>query len=115
MLLGFGVVCAWDPLGMLGRLDIGASSLTGVNELRAFYGGFEIGIGIFLLLCAFGFLEQRTGLVAVMCSFGAIGIVRLLGAFSSADTSTWTVVACGVELGVACVGGLLLSRRKRRR
>ena len=45
---GFGLWLLVDPAGALGKIGIAALSPTGTVELRAFYGGMEIGLGLFL-------------------------------------------------------------------
>ena len=49
--LGFGVWLYANPLNLV---EVGLTADTGLGrtEVRAFYGGFEIGIAAFLLWCA---------------------------------------------------------------
>ena len=50
--LGFGLWLVVDPAGGLATVDIAATSPAGLIELRGFYGGLELGLGVFFLMCA---------------------------------------------------------------
>ena len=49
--LGFGVAITAAPAAVLAGVGI-TGSPAGLVELRAFYGGLELGLGTFLLICA---------------------------------------------------------------
>lgn len=49
------------------------------TELRAFYGGLEIGLAAFLILCARRPAWALPGLVAAALLMGGVGSARLLG------------------------------------
>ena len=62
--LGFGVAITAAPAAVLGGVGISGSA-AGLVELRAFYGGLELGLGAFLLVCAARPAWRETGLWSV--------------------------------------------------
>lgn len=48
MFLGFGLAFLIRPVAVAGWVDIRAESATARTELRAFYGGLEVGLAVFL-------------------------------------------------------------------
>jgi hypothetical protein len=79
--LGFAGFGAWllaDPAGGLGKVGISGTG-PGLIELRAFYGGMELGLGAFLLACAAKPEWREAGLWLVLLANGATGLARVLG------------------------------------
>jgi len=97
--LGFFAFGLWlfaDPVGALGKIGIASTSAIGTIELRAFYGGMEIGLGLFLGWCALRPEWQAAGLWLVLLANGGAGLARLLA-----------VLLAGMSLGGASLGGYL--------
>jgi len=108
--LGFGVWLYANPLNLV---EVGLTADTGLGrtEVRAFYGGLEIGIAAFLLWCALRRERTRIGLVAAMLTIGGTGLGRLSGiALEGFQTSTLMWVFVGIELGAASLTGYALRR-----
>lgn len=76
---GFGAWLLLDPAGGLGGVGIAAQTPAGLVELRAFYGGCELGLGAFLLACAAKPEWREAGLWLVALANGGTGIARLIG------------------------------------
>ncbi len=110
--LGFGLVMLFDPIGMLEKFGISLSSNPVlVTELRAFYGGLEIGLGLLLLRHV---QKQRLddALRLAAFSYGFIGTVRLASMiFANVYINTF-LLALLVELGIAVIAAVLLVRRR---
>ena len=81
--LGFGLWLLVDPVGALAKIGIVSTSKVGEVELRAFYGGMEIGLGLFVAWCCFRPEWQQAGLWMVLLASGGAGLARLLGIFLS--------------------------------
>jgi hypothetical protein len=112
--LGFGLWLIVDPLGALGKIGISSSSSTGTIELRAFYGGMELGLGLFLAWCCFRPEWQQAGLWMVLLASAGAGLARLLGIFlAGAGIGTYLGWALVWELGFALLAGLALVTRTR--
>ncbi|CAN5342923.1 hypothetical protein BH11PSE14_BH11PSE14_15270 [soil metagenome] len=76
---GFGLWLLIDPAGGLGAVNIAATGPAGLIELRAFYGGWELGLGAFLLACAMKPEWREAGLWLVLLANGGTGLARVVG------------------------------------
>jgi hypothetical protein len=102
---GFGVAFTFWPVAMAQVIDIQLASPTARVDFAATYGGFELGLGAFLLLCLrrAGWLEN--GLWAGVLSLAGFATVRLLSlAAGNAPVRPAIYVALVLE-----VGGVLLN------
>jgi hypothetical protein len=107
---GFGLWLVLDPAGMA-RVDITASAPQGLVELRAFYGGCELGLGAFLLACAAKPEWREAGLWLVLLANGATGLARVLGiALAGWLFTPFLVGALVWEFGFALLGALALKQ-----
>src|SRR5436190_13066312 len=107
--LGFGLCLIVDPAGGLVTVGIVASNPAGLIELRALYGGLELGLGVFFLLCAARPDWRRPGLWAVLLGNGGIGLTRLAGIALGGVFTPFLVVALVWELGFAGLAAWALS------
>ena len=110
--LGFGLWLIVDPAGGLATVGIVAVNPAGLIELRALYGGLELGLGIYLLMCAARADWRRAGLWAVWLGNGGIGLTRLAGIASTGVFVPFFAYALVWELGFAALA-LWASRRHR--
>lgn len=111
--LAFGLWLLLDPAGPLGKLGIQATDRVGLIELRAFYGGMEIGLGLFLAACLWRPEWQGAGLWLVLLANGGAGLARLLGLFlAGAPVAGYLGWALLWELGFAALAGAALAFRK---
>ena len=76
---GFGVACLARPKDVLGRVEIRARSARASTELRAMYGGMEIGLGMFFAAAIFKPEWRRPALWAQTLGLGALAATRLAG------------------------------------
>jgi len=106
--LGFGLWLIADPAGGLATVGIAAQTPAGLIELRALYGGLELGLGIFLLLCAARRDWRRPGLWAVGLGNGGIGLTRLVSIALSGVFTPFLAAALVWELGFAALAGWAL-------
>jgi hypothetical protein len=114
--LGFLVFGVWllaDPVTALGKIGIRADSATGLVELRAFYGGMEIGLGLFLAACVARPGWQDAGLWLVLLANGGAGLARVLAiVLGGAALGGYLGWALLWELGFAALGGAALFARQ---
>lgn len=101
VLLGFGIASLFWTQSIIGAAGISTVNATGISELRAFYGGLEIGLGIALGAAVAGRWSLRTALMLIAVIFGCVGIARIGSAITLGDTSTWTVVGSVFEAGAS--------------
>ena len=108
--LGFGAWLLVEPTGALAKIGIGATTPTGLVELRAFYGGLEIGLGLFLGWCLLRPEWREAGLWLVVLANGGLGLARLLAIWlGGAALGGYLGWALLWELGFASLGGLALA------
>ncbi|WP_339829305.1 DUF4345 family protein [uncultured Arenimonas sp.] len=110
--LGFGVAITAAPAAVLAGVGI-TGSPAGLVELRAFYGGLELGLGTFLLVCAARPAWREAGLWSVALVNGGIGAARLLGIALSGEFTTFFAGALVWELGFTLAAILALRRGPR--
>lgn len=77
LFLAFGVGCLIQP-ELLTQFGLPVQPVWR-TELRAFYGGLEIGLATFLILCARRPAWVLPGLLAAALVLGCVGTARLLG------------------------------------
>lgn len=112
--LGFGAWLVFDPVGGLAGVGIAGTTPAGVIELRAFYGGLEIGLGLFLLLCAAQPDWRTPGLWLVLLSNLAIGLTRLYGIGDSGVFNNFFAAALVWEFGFPALAAVALIGKQRR-
>lgn len=114
--LVFGGIGAWtliDPIPVLAEVGVVISDARGLVELRAMYGGMELGFAAFLIWTLLSPARVRTGLLAATLTIGTMGVVRLAGLLT-AETEGWALpVLCGMELVGTTLGVYALIRGRR--
>ena len=78
-LLYFGIAFMVDPHGMTGQFGITLAGTDAIADVSAVYGGFEIGMGLFLVWAAMNPPYLKAGLVAA--TFSLVGFMsgRIIG------------------------------------
>ena len=76
---GFGVAFLLFPLFMASIVGIELPTPIAVIDFRATYGGLEIGLAVFFVICAFRESWIRPGLVAQAASLGGFAFGRIIG------------------------------------
>ena len=77
--LVFGVLFLAIPERMMRLVEIPLDTPTAVTEIRAFYGGLEIGLGAFLIWCCIARERVRTGLWAAALTLAGLAFGRSVG------------------------------------
>ncbi len=108
-LLAFGVMAAFDPVGLLGPLGFVLSSGEAVTEARAFYGGAEIALGLLMSACALKPHWREPGLVLVAACFAGIGSVRAIAMALSGTHTAFLLFALSVEVILVVLALLALK------
>jgi hypothetical protein len=84
---GFGFAFAISPSPMARTIDIELPTDVARTDFIATYGGFELGMALFLFLCWRQPAWTRIGLIASGCAVGGFAVGRLAGILTSATTS----------------------------
>ncbi|MDJ0656027.1 MAG: DUF4345 family protein [Xanthomonadales bacterium] len=113
--IGFGTWVLVDPIGAFQNMNLAMPDEASIRiELRSFYGGLEIGLGLFLLGCLGHPSRINTGLWLTAAAFGTIGVVRLAGMLTEGYASPTFWAALGTELGLAIAALIALKFRPER-
>jgi len=106
----FGVWLLVDP-GALGAIGIELSTPAARTDVRATYGGFDLGVAALLFICASRKQWHRIGLIGAGCVAGGFGLGRLTGILleGGAGPEMWWFLALEATVTVAV---LLTLRRQ---
>lgn len=112
MYLAFGVAFLLAPAELGGWVHLGVDHPVARTELRAFYGGLEVGLAVFLLICARGQRWVAPGLLAAALACGCTAAARVVGMAVDRSTGTTVVAILIVEVvfAVAAVAALVGTR-----
>jgi hypothetical protein len=69
MFLAFGLLAMFSPATTIDMIHMQARDITAVNEVRAMYGGFELGVAVFLIACLLGRWPLHAGLFLTTAIF----------------------------------------------
>jgi len=107
-LLAFGAAFVVAPLATMASAGIVLDGALAATELRAFYGGLEVALGVLVLLCALRPERRRDGLLLTFAIFAGIGMARLVGMLLSGADSGFLRFAIVTELGLAALAAWCL-------
>jgi hypothetical protein len=107
--VGFGLASLIDPIGLLGSAGVVLSGDVAATEVRAFYGGLELGLGA-LLLAADLYGKRREGLWLVLASYGGIALGRSIGLLIAGQGSSFLWFALATEWSLTGLAVLGLRR-----
>lgn len=108
--LGFGVWSFLAPMDAAGLVQYGLGSPAAVTEMRAFYGGLEIGIAIFWVMAAMRPRMINAGLISMICVWGGVALARGAGMLLDGSASTAMAVILAFEALGAVLGLVALKR-----
>jgi hypothetical protein len=91
-------------------LEISLPTAMARTDVRATYGGLELGFGIFLILCTVRREWIRPGLWALALTVGGFVTGRLVGFVAEGTINKFMLFFLGIELGVALLAVFLLQR-----
>ncbi len=108
-LFGLGYLVMPEPFATAAGIQ---ASATGLTDVRATYGGFQLGFAAFLAWSAWAPSRHATALLATGAVVGAIGACRLLGLAIDAAPSRFHAMALAFEIPITLLS-LGLYRRER--
>ena len=107
-----GVACLVAPASVVRQAGLSATP-SGATEIRAFYGGLQVGVGCFLLWCM---RERRlifAGLLLEAFAVGGVGIARVLGMLVDHAPTAYHLTNLAVEVTTVVLVAVAFSRRRR--
>ena len=112
--LGFGLAFALWPAPMITYIDIQLPTATARADFAATYGGLELGIGIFLMVCANRADWLEPGLWAATAALAGFAVVRLISViFASNPVNSVIYGALAIEI-TGTLANLWAARQVRR-
>jgi hypothetical protein len=108
----YGAYLAAVPQALAATAGVAATTLTGVIELRAMYGGLEMAVGAFALAAAWLPGMLRSGLLAMGLACAGLGVTRLLSAAGAGEFSTYTRQGLALELTLTALALWLFLRQR---
>jgi hypothetical protein len=114
VLLGFGVAVLLDP-AVLRSAGVVAPEAAGAVELRAFYGGLELGLAAFLLLALRRPEWYVPALAMQVLALGGVATARLIGIVLTPTSEALVFASLLVEAAGAALGIAALRRLRARR
>ena len=106
----FGILLTASP-GLLDKwLGLRATTPEASTELRGFYGGLEIGLAVFLAVCALRPSFTAPGCLALALLCGGIAAARLLGFALDGSASPKLFAFLGTELLFVVLGTISVLR-----
>ena len=114
--LAFGVTLLGAP-ELLALIEVDTVTATARSDVRAVYGGMELGVGLFLVVCARRAEWRRAGLVAQAFAMSGVVTGRLVSLAVDGVPRAIAFAFWGVELAGAllAIAALLVLRSERRR
>lgn len=97
---GIGLAFLVAPSAMGAFVGLTLDGAVADNDLRAVYGGLQLGIALFLAWCAAAPERLRAGVAAQLCTFGGLAFGRVV---------SWGVAGSPGELGIALHGAELFG------
>lgn len=111
LLAGTACIVAPASFAQQAGLSIAPSALT---EIRAFYGGLQIGIGCFLIWCIRQRILTFAGLLLVACAVGGAGIGRVVGMLVDQVPTAYHLTNLAIEVATVGVVAAAVSLNRRR-
>ena len=105
---GFGLVLLIAP-GVLGLIGVEIARPAGAVELRAFYGGLELGMAVFFAAALMRPAWWRPALVVQVLAIGGAALGRLFGVIVGGGGEPLVYALMAAEAAGAAVGGLALA------
>ncbi len=102
------------PVRMASFVDIVADQPAAIADIRAVYGGMQIGFGVFLAWCGLSIPRVRTGLLAALMVLIGLATARIIGIADSPSQPMVTFLLLASEiLGIVLVAtGIVVGAEK---
>jgi hypothetical protein len=110
MTLFFGLIYLLSPRSMTDPTGFGPLGPSATTDVRATYGGLQIGLGLFLLWAAAQEARVRVALVLQVLTIGAVAASRAFGILLDGEASGLLVAALLFEILLTLVSVALLRR-----
>jgi hypothetical protein len=110
----FGLLYLIWPTAMCATLHLVATRPTAIVDVRATYGGMQLGIAALLAYCAISIGGTAFGLLSAACIVGGLAVGRLIGIAANGGTSGLVWLIVGVEVTATIINVWMLRRLQQR-
>lgn len=86
----------------------------GLTEIRAFYGGLQVGLGVFLVWCTRRRERLMAGLLVAGLAVGGIGAARVVGLLLDRAPTSYHLANLAVEIATVVLVAVAVSKHRRR-
>jgi hypothetical protein len=107
-----GVACVVGPASFSQQAGLSATP-SALTEIRAFYGGLQVGVGCFLIWCVRQRALTFAGLLLVAFAVGGAGVARALGMLIDQAPTAFHLTNLAVEATTVALVAVALSRHRR--
>lgn len=108
----FGLLYLVSPLTLTQVAGI-ETTASGLTDIRATYGGFQIGFALFLFWSCGSECRLASALMATGIIFCCVGLSRLYGIFVDSEFSTFNLIGLTFEIALTVVCFYLYRRHFR--
>jgi hypothetical protein len=98
LFLGLGAAFTLWPVPMAAVVGIELHSATALTDLRAVYGGMNLGLGIYFIIAFTTAGGRRSALTALIAIFAGLGTIRVVGIAVDGPQDPITYVLLGGEV-----------------
>jgi len=112
MFLGFGIAFLLAPAELGALVQLKADNPVARTELRAFYGGMEIGLALFQMCCVFKAAWTAPGLLVAGLAFGCTAGARIFGLIVDQSTNNTMLMILVVEVIFAVAAFVALAKTR---
>ncbi|MBI3200817.1 MAG: DUF4345 domain-containing protein [Myxococcales bacterium] len=110
--IAFGVAFLLAPQKLAAYADVSTTSRLGLVELRAFYGGVQLGLGVFLAVTAMRREWQLPGLLCALLSLLGVFGARIYALTAEGWPGAMVLVFLAIELAGVVAAGFGLMKIK---
>ena len=106
-----GVNTFRDPVAAMAGVELGVQSINALNEVRANYGGMQMGIGLLLISAALMTWLTRPALLALSLVTGGLVIGRLMSVMIDGMPNSTVQALLGLEFFTTVIAIFLFTQQ----
>ena len=106
----FGLIYLFEPASLTLPAGFGELPAGGLTDVRATYGGFQLGMGAFLVWASLDVSRVRAALLLMVLSIGAVGLSRAIGLTLDGSPNAFHTLGLITEVSLTALTLFVLSR-----
>jgi len=106
-----GVNTFRDPVAVMAGVELGVQSISALNEVRANYGGMQMGIGLLLISAALMTWLTRPALLALSLVTGGLVVGRLISVMIDGMPNSTVQALLGLEFFTTVIAIFLFTQQ----